>query len=119
LLAQTTADYTGSFSALVRVPDTAPGVYMILAVAGSSGVARSAFEVTASAPPPGAATVLNAPQSDSPWRALSDSEATAQLPGPSSPGLMAGAGLLAAGAAGLSLATVVALRRRPVAARTK
>lgn len=43
------ADASGHFSVRGTIPDAAPGVYSIIAVAGEAGIGRVAFEVTAPA----------------------------------------------------------------------
>jgi hypothetical protein len=104
------ADGQGNFATTVSIPDVAPGVYSMVAQAGTEGLARTSFEVTApaaAAPAPnsGAGSWLSRPTS-----ALDSSgDSGSEL------GLVAGAALLGVGLLGLfSAFTVVAVRRRRV-----
>jgi len=127
-LSVATADAGGNFSVPVTIPAAAPDVYFIVAVAGTTGVARSAFEVTAPAPAArssSAADTGRASQSDA-WnggfsqtRTSTSSAASVVDPAAqagSTPGLAIGLGLLAGGGlvlGGLGVAT--ARRRRATA----
>ena len=97
------ADARGDFSTHVAVPDVAPGVYSILAVAGDTGVARMAFEVT---PAPGAASPLG-----SAAPAWAPRQATTR-PASSTTGLVVGAALVGAGLVTLFSGALVAVARR-------
>jgi len=110
VLAQATADANGSFSVVARIPEATPGVYTIIAVAGGTGVARSAFEVT-SRPASTAQANVVVHAGDFAWRALSSSVASTPQAGIGF-SLIAGMGLLAAGIAGLSVVSIALLRRR-------
>lgn len=115
VLATTAADGNGSFSTVVRIPETAPGVYTILAVAGGEGVARSAVEVIQPlAQAPSVKVPLPADLGDSAWRTLpGDAGPSSEQPASSRLALAAGLSLVAASFAGFSMAAVIGLRRRP------
>jgi hypothetical protein len=124
-LAQTSADSAGNFSVVAPIPNVAPDVYSLVAVAANAGVARSSFEVTpeyamsqtvsAVQTPPVAvdrgqegsrfwANPSHAPGLDNSTPASSNS--------PNS-GLLAGVGLLAAGLVALfSGFTIAVVRKR-------
>lgn len=120
VLARTAADGTGSFSAVVRIPEARPGVYTILAVAGGEGVARSALEVTQPAAARTPADVsVPATAGDSPWRTLPEPGASAAPPASPPVAFLLGLGTVAVGMAILSFAVVSGLRRRPETARRK
>lgn len=102
------ADKQGAFTAAVAVPDVAPGVYTLVAVAGTAGLTRTAFEVTAATAP---AVVSAAPSNV--WSSGSGSGIEASDSGSSS-GAVMGVGLLAFGLVGVvgGFAVVAGRRRR-------
>ncbi len=113
-LAQTTADRSGDFSAPVRIPDVAPGVYSLVVVADGAGVGRATFEVTSDATSIQAtpAVGVSQPAHRSAWP---DHVSSGSKTG-TSPGLGLGVGLLSLGLVVLSSGGAVALLRRRRAA---
>lgn len=123
LLAAASPDASGNYSVPITIPaDATPSVYYVVAVSQGTGIARSAFEVTA--PPtgtstsgPGMAAVSSTDgwstgftqQSSSPARSLSVDTSDQ---GGTSPALAAGLGLLGGGALVLAGLGVAAVRRR-------
>lgn len=102
------ADENGDFAADVRVPDVAPGVYSLLAVADGTSLARVAFEVVPkTAPSADAAPTSVTP----PWGSVTS--APLHSSPASSNTVSVGAGLLAVGLVALfSGFTVATVRRR-------
>jgi hypothetical protein len=107
VLAETTADNSGSFSAPVRIPgDAEGGVSYIVAVAGDNGgVARAAYQVTGTGQTAEAAAPAWSLATDP---ALADGGSS----GPSAP-IVAGVGMLTLGLVGLFTGfAVVSVRSR-------
>lgn len=108
LLAKVTTDNVGSLSATVTVPDVAPGIYFIMAIAGDAGVARMSFEVLPSAGGGVAGTGNRVP-------GFVDSEQVAQPVADTSSSVVPGVILLSVGLVLLTVgcgALVVQSRRR-------
>lgn len=119
------ADASGAFSVRGTIPDAAPGVYSIIAVAGESGIGRVAFEVTA---PAGTQPVVSpvglggASGSDSRlWSGYDAGSGRLDSPaGESDWAMRLGIGVLAVGLAGtFAGVTVAAHRRRSPAANVQ
>lgn len=114
-LAETRSDAIGNFSVDVAIPDVAPGVYSLVAVAGSNGVARAAFEVTGD--------VLSSVEAH-PAIAASTGfgpslvDAAPASSSRTSPGFMAGIALLVVGSAALLSGAAAATVRRAAAVQT-
>jgi len=122
-LANATAGPGGTFSAVVNVPEAAPGVYYLVVSAGETAVARNAFEVTASASVPGGpvstANVPGRSVSSGLWNGLSanrgavDAGTVAGTPSRTqSPGALIGIALAGAGAVAMSGVALTVSRRR-------
>jgi len=121
-LAEASLDSTGSFSVPVTLPDSAPGVYMMIVSADGVSAGRVAFEVTNDGQP--AAQKLEASRSKligaDNWQgfaapsngsaSLAGSNASATPAGRQS--MLAGGFLLATGLAGLLTAGIVSAKRR-------
>lgn len=112
-LAETRSDAAGNFSVDVAIPDVAPGMYSLVAVAGDNGVARAAIEVTSDVP----ASLAAVHPTTAPSIGPSLIEAAPAGSSRTSPGFMAGMSLLALGSVALfSGAAVATVRRRRSAA---
>jgi hypothetical protein len=100
------------FTAQVTIPEATPGVYYLVAAAENGQVSRAAFEVTPSDPaatPAVAPRVVGSqPNVDNAWNSQGPGPADAST----SPGLVAGMGLLAVGMVALFSAFGVAAVHR-------
>jgi len=116
-MATSTADERGGFSAAVTIPDVAPDVYYLVAVADND-VARTAFEVTTDSSS-GSATLTPTQSRTAPaalWSAPSDAQ-TAPASSRPTAGLALGMTLLAVGSVALLAGFAIAVvRARRVAA---
>lgn len=108
-LAETRSDAVGNFSVDVAIPDVAPGVYSLVAVAGSNAVARAAFEVTGDVP---ASVAAHPTIASSTGFGPSLVDAAPARSSGTDPGFMAGMALLVAGSLALASGVAVAAVRR-------
>lgn len=106
------ADAQGNFTSAVTIPDVTPGIYSLVAKAGTEGLARTSFEVTS---PVRSAAV--APSGTGSWSGRPTAVLDSSSGSGSSLGLAVGAGMLSLGLLGVFAAfALVALRRQKVPA---
>jgi hypothetical protein len=112
-IGEAVADASGNFSAVARIPDAAPNVYSLVAVAGNVGIGHAAYEVTGDVPVSlsrGTAGDVPAPSFASPQ--LSVSDRPQPLSDGGTPILAVGMGFLGTGLVALFAGVLIASVRR-------